>query len=406
MTTLKALDTIRIIDLSRVLAGPICTQILGDCGAEIIKVEKPGAGDDTRRWGPPFLRDQKNNNTDESAYYLSANRNKESITIDFTQTEGQELLHTLLEKADVLVENHKVGSLKKYGLGYDAVHKRHPHIIYASITGFGQYGPLSHEPGYDLLAQAMGGLMAYTGKADGPPMKAGVALSDVITGLYTCIGILSALQARQKTNIGQHIDISLLDCTLASMTNIAQYFLTSEKLPPRSGNAHSTIVPYQAFATKDGDIVIAVGNDAQFARLCQCLEKESWIESAQYSTNEARVQNRESLIPQIEKIIQSKKTEHWVEKLREKQVPVAPVNAMDDIFSLNHVLERDMKISMEHPHRDTPISLVGNPLKFSETAISYDKHPPTLGEHTHKILKDLLGLDEKEIAALHNKGVV
>ena len=406
MTSPKALEGIRIIDLSRVLAGPMCTQILGDCGAEIIKIEKPYAGDDTRKWGPPFLKDQNNDNTEESAYYLSANRNKESVTIDFTQREGQQLLHALLEKADVLVENHKVDSLKKYGLDYESIHKKHPHIIYASITGFGQSGPLSHEPGYDLLAQAMGGLMAYTGEANGPPMKAGVALSDVITGLYTCIGILSALRARESMKIGQHIDISLLDCTVASMTNIAQYFLTSKELPPRSGNAHSTIVPYQAFATKDGNVVIAIGNDVQFARLCHCLDREHWIEDPHYATNEARVHSRKEIIPQIEEIIQTKETAYWVTELRSNQIPVAPVNAMDDIFTLDHILERNMSISMNHPRSESPIALVGNPLKFSETAVSYNKPPPTLGQHTDKVLKDILGLDDEQISNLHNKGVV
>ncbi len=401
-----ALENIRILDLSRVLAGPCCTQILGDLGADIIKVERPNQGDDTRKWGPPFLKDSNGDDTEESAYYLSANRNKRSIAVDFTTADGQELIHKLLEKSDVLIENFKVGNLAKYGLSYEQIKTRHPHIIYCSITGFGQNGVLSSEPGYDFLAQAMGGLMAITGEKEGGPMKVGVALSDVMTGHYAAIGILAALQSRTHTNKGQHIDLSLLDCTLAGMTNIAQYYLTSGNLAKRQGNAHSTIVPYQAFATKDGHIIIAVGNDRQFTRLCDFIGKSEWAQDVRFATNQKRVANRETLIPAIEAIIAQKDSATWLAGLRDVDVPCGPVNDMAQAFDEPQVQERAMKINMTHSATGENIDLVGSPLKLSETPVTYRHAPPTNGEHTDMLLKELLGMDENNIDNLRKKDVI
>ena len=304
----KSLHNIRVLDLSRVLAGPYCTQMLGDLGAEIIKIEKPGAGDDTRLWGPPFLKDKDGNDTTESAYYLSINRNKKSVAVDIKTEAGQKIIHQLLEQSDILIENFKVGGLKQYGLGYEQLKTKYPKLIYCSITGFGQTGPMAEEPGYDLMAQAMAGLMAVTGEPDGAPMKVGVALSDIITGLNATIGILAALHHREQTGEGQRIDVALTDCTLASLTNLAQYFLTSGKPAPRLGNAHSTIVPYQAIQVKDGYIVVAVGNNEQFARFCAMIEKPEWVTDDRFAKNKNRVLNRATLIPMIEEAMKRETT--------------------------------------------------------------------------------------------------
>ncbi len=279
----KSLDGLKVLDLSRVLAGPYCTQMLGDLGAEIIKVEKPATanqpgGDDTRQWGPPFLKDDEGNDTSESAYYLSCNRNKKSVAIDIASADGQTLIHQLLEKSDIFIENFKPGGLTKYGLDYEQIKKRHPHIIYCAISGFGQTGPMASEPGYDFMAQGLAGLMACTGGADQPPTKAGVALSDIITGLNAAVGILAALHNRGETGKGQMVDVSLIDCTLASLTNIAQYYLTSGSPAPRIGNAHATIVPYNTFEARDGHVILAVGNDRQFKRFCDFVGKTEWAQ--------------------------------------------------------------------------------------------------------------------------------
>lgn len=385
-----ALHKIRVLDLTRVLAGPLCTQILGDLGADIIKVEKPGAGDDTRAWGPPFLEDAAGNDTSESAYYLSCNRNKRSAAIDIATARGQDIIHRLLEKCDVLVENFKTGGLEKYGLGYEQVRARHPHIVYCSITGFGRSGPLATEPGYDFLAQAMGGLMATTGIPEGEPMKAGVALSDVMTGLYAAIGILAALRRRDETGRGQLVDLSLLDCTLAGMTNLAQYYLTSGEVAPRFGNAHSTIVPYEAFKTGDGYLIIAAGNDAQFRRLAQCLGQD-WGDQEKFSTNRRRVENRKELVPLIAACVEKEKTAVWVEKFRAIDVPAAPVNNMAETFAMDQIAAREMKIAMAHPLTPHDINLVGSPLKLDEAPVTYRRPPPVCGQHTDEVLKEILG---------------
>lgn len=410
----KSLQGLRVLDLSRVLAGPVCTQILGDLGADIIKIEKPDSpddagsagGDDTRRWGPPFLQTPDGQDSRESAYYLSANRNKRSVTIDITKPAGQELVHGLLTQSDVMIQNFKRGGLDKYGLDYNSLAARYPALIYCHITGFGQSGPLAKEPGYDFLAQAMGGLMAVTGEPDGAPMKTGVALSDVMTGLYSAIGILAALRHRDQTGEGQMVDLSLLDCTVAGMTNIAQYYLTSGQLAPRLGNAHSTIVPYQAFATKNGHIILAIGNDRQFRRFCDYIGQSGWADDSRFATNDARVRNRDELVPQIAAVMTERDTDQWIAQLHKIGIPAGPVNDMAQVFDMEQISARGMKITMDHPHSAENIALVGSPLKLSRTPPSYDRPPPCLGQHSAAVLSELLGLSEADIQALRNEGVI
>lgn len=400
-----ALAGIRVLDLSRVLAGPLCTQILGDLGADVIKVEKPGEGDDTRKWGPPYLKDAAGRDTGESAYYLSCNRNKKSVSIDISKPDGRDIVHGLLEKSDVLIENFKTGGLKKYGLDFESVHARHPHIVYCSITGFGRTGPLAGEPGYDFVAQAMGGLMAATGTPGGEPVKAGVALSDVMTGLYAAIGILAALRCRDETGKGQMVDLALTDCTLAGMVNVAQYYLTSGKTAQRMGNAHPTIVPYQFFKTADGHIVIAIGNDAQFRRFSEFL-KQDWAGNEKFATNSARVENRDALVPLIATLVARETTVHWVESFRAIDVPAGPVNAIDRVFADEQIKARGMKITLPHAQTGLPADLVGSPLKLSETPVVYERAPPVLGQDTDVVLKTLLGATDAEIKTLRGKGVL
>ncbi len=402
----SSLENIRILDLSRVLAGPVCTQILGDLGADIIKVEKPGEGDDTRNWGPPFLKDKDGKDTHESAYYLSCNRNKRSVTIDITKPEGQALIHALAAQSDILIHNFKVGGLDKYGLGFDAMHEKHPHLIYVAISGFGQNGPLASEPGYDLASQAMGGLMAHTGAVDGEPMKAGVALVDVMTGLHAAIGALAALHAREKTGKGQMVDLALLDVTLASMTNIAQYYLTSGRAPARFGNAHSTIVPYQSFEARDGHFVIAVGNDHQFRKLCAYLEYPEWADDARFAHNNDRVKNRETLVPLIANILCTKNVADIIGALRDIDIPCAPVNRIDQVFAEPQIDARGMKIEMRHALSPAPVSLVGSPFHMSETPVSYRLAPPVLGQHTQEVLSSLLKISPAELAVLKEKNII
>ena len=392
----KSLDGIRILDLSRVLAGPFCTQMLGDLGAEVIKVERPGFGDDTRKWGPPFLKDPSGEPTTESAYYLSCNRNKKSIAIDITSDDGQKIIHQLIEKSDVLIENFKVGGLEKYGLEYEQLQEKYPRLVCCSISGFGQWGPLAREPGYDFLAQGMVGLMAATGAPEEEPMKAGVALSDIMTGLNAGVGILAALRHRDKTGVGQRVDVAVTDCTLAAMTNVAQYYLTSGELAPRLGNAHSTIVPYQAFEASDGYLIIAIGNDGQFARFAEFVG-EDWANNERFSKNAARVKNREVLIPMIKDIVKEKDVAEWLKALHAIDVPCGSVNTMDQVFEVEQIQSRGMKITMQHESSGQDIDLVGNPIKLSETPASYDRAPPVCGQDTDVILKELLDLDDETI---------
>lgn len=401
---MKALSNIRVLDLSRVLAGPFCTQMLGDLGAEIIKIEKPFAGDDTRLWGPPFLKDQNGNDTPESAYYLSINRNKKSVAIDISNPQGQKLIKSLIAQSDIVIENFKVGGLEKYGLSYEQLKDEFPDLIYCAITGYGQNGPLAHEPGYDFIAQGMAGLMACTGGPDQPPTKAGVALSDIMTGMNAAIGILAALHAREKTGKGQMIDVALTDCTLAALTNIAQYYLLSGQNAPRVTNAHSTIVPYQDFMASDGHVIIAVGNNEQFKRFCAVLGKPEWAQDSKFSTNALRVLNRSELVPMIEAIMKKQSTQHWIEACRGADVPCGPVNTMDKVFAEEQIQARHMQISMQHVHGS--VDLVGSPLKLSETPVSYDIAPPVCGQHTQEVLQNLLDLDTQTIAKLAEDKII
>ncbi len=385
----SALDGIKVIDLTRVLAGPSATQILGDFGADVIKVEKPGTGDDTRAWGPPFVSD----GSSESAYYLSVNRSKRSIALDITTAEGQETLHRLIEKADILVENFKVGGLEKYGLSYEQIKNKYPRLIYASLTGFGQTGPAKDAPGYDFMIQGIGGIMSTTGPADGEPYKVGVAISDLMAGQYLLNGILAALYNREKSGVGQQIDVSLFETQLAWLANLGQYYLTSGEDPPRVGNAHTTIVPYEAFETSDGHFILAVGNDTQFKSFCMISGLRDLAENSAYKTNPARVKNREKLLPIIRDAVKKKTRAQWLDLCEKNNIPAGPINKISEAFSLPQVAARDMVIEMSHPDSDTPVKLTGNPVKFSGTPVSYKKAPPKCGADTDDILKDWLGQD-------------
>lgn len=401
-----ALGNITVLDLSRVLAGPYCTQMLGDMGAEIIKIERLGGGDDTRQWGPPYLQDDAGQDTSESAYYLSCNRNKKSIAIDIRTEQGQDLLHKLIEKADILIHNFKVGGLEKYGLGYEQLKQTYPSLIYCAISGYGQQGPLSKEPGYDFVAQALSGLMASTGEPEGAPMKAGVALSDIMTGLNAAIAILAALNFRNVTGQGQMVDVALTDCTLAAMTNLAQYYLTSGHCAPRRGNAHATIVPYQVFEAQDGHVVLAIGNDSQFARFAKLIGQDTWAENEAYKSNKMRVKNREELCALIQEHIERKNISYWVDECEKISVPCSPVNTIEQAFAMEQIQTREMQIEMKHPLKSEEISLVGSPLKFSESPVHYEAPPPLSGQHTHEILSNMLKISDVEIEQLRNNKII
>ncbi|PEA83931.1 CaiB/BaiF CoA transferase family protein [Bacillus pseudomycoides] len=376
-----ALHGIKIIDLSRVLAGPFCTMILGDLGAEVIKVENIGNGDDTRGWGPPFVEG-------ESAYFLCANRNKESLTINLKSEMGKDILKKLVSHADIVVQNFKPGTLERMGLGYDVLQEVKGDIILASISGFGQKGPASHLPGYDYMIQAMSGLMSITGGKDEEPAKVGVAISDVLTGLFTCIGILAALQHRNRTGEGQEIDISLFDSQLAALVNVASNYLCTGELPERLGNQHPNIVPYQVFKAKDGDLVVAVGNDEQFHRFCVLLGRQDLSRLDRYTTNASRLLYKEELIDIIAKEMKKKKKEEWKQLLDEAGIPNGPILNVKEALETEQAGAREMTVHMEHPTIEN-LKLVGSPLKLAKTPVRMQKHPPLHGEHTKQILKNL-----------------
>ncbi|CAA6605947.1 CaiB [Rhodospirillaceae bacterium LM-1] len=400
-----SLSGIRILDLSRVLAGPSCTQLLGDLGADVIKVERPGAGDDTRKWGPPYLKDAKGQDSTESAYYLSANRNKRSLAVDVAKPEGQALVKRLLKECDVLVENFKAGDLARYGLDWTSLKGEFPGLVYCSITGFGQDGPYAQRPGYDYLAQGMGGIMSLTGEIDGQPMKTAVAISDLMAGMYAAVAILAALRHRDRTGQGQQLDISLLDCQVAWLSYQAQNYLTSGSPPPRLGNGHPTIVPYQVFKASDGHLILAVGNDAQFAKFCQVAGKAEWSQDARFAANKARVENRDVLVALIEKIMAERTQAEWLEALEQAGVPAGPVNRIDQVFKDAQVQHRQMVCEMEHSLAPETIALVANPIKMSATAPSYRHAPPTLGQHTQELLREF-GLNDSDIRNLQDKKIV
>ncbi len=399
------LSGLRVLDLSRILAGPTATQLLSDLGAEVIKIERPGKGDDTRSWGPPFLQDADGNDTPESAYYLSANRGKKSVAVDLAAPEGQEIIRALAAKSDILMENFKVGGLKKYGLDYDSLRVANPGLIYCSITGFGQDGPLSHRAGYDFLIQGMGGIMSLTGNPDGPPMKVGVGIADVMCGMYANVAILSALHHRQATGEGQHIDISLLDAQVAWLINQGQGFLVDGKLPPQRGNEHPTIVPYSTFPASDRDFILAVGNDAQFARFCAIAGRPDIARDARFATNKARVLNRDILIPLLSDITRTKTAQDWIDALDDQAVPCGPIQNLEEVFDHPQIRHREMRVTLPHPVSGT-LDVIGNPIRMSRTPVAYQGAPPTLGQHTNDVLRDVLGADDATLSGWSDRGVI
>jgi crotonobetainyl-CoA:carnitine CoA-transferase CaiB-like acyl-CoA transferase len=403
-----ALGHLRVLDLSRVLAGPWASQVLADLGADVIKVERPGAGDDTRRWGPPWLRDQDGAETGESAYFLSANRGKRSVTIDLAHPEGQALVRLLAERADVLLENYRVGGLAQYGLGYADLAALNPRLVYCSITGFGQTGPYRHRAGYDFLLQGMGGLMSITGAPDetagGGPMKVGVAVTDVLTGMYAATAALAALAHRERSGRGQHVDLSLLDVQVAMLANQAQAYLTTGAPPGRLGNAHPSIVPYQAFAAADGHLVLAVGNDGQFARLCQVLDRPGLADEPRFATNAARVEHRTELLALLTPALANRTVASWISALQAADVPCGPINDLRQVFEDPQVVHRGLRQEVDHPLAGRA-ALVASPIRLSATPLPVPTAPPTLGEHTDEVLAEL-GLAAAEVAALRAAAVI
>ncbi|MFJ4063659.1 CaiB/BaiF CoA transferase family protein [Pseudomonas sp. NPDC089996] len=404
-----ALSHLRVLDLSRVLAGPWSGQILADLGADVIKVERPGSGDDTRAWGPPFLKDADGENTSEAAYYLAANRNKRSVTIDFTQPEGQRLVRELAAKSDIVIENFKVGGLAAYGLDYPSLKAINPKLIYCSITGFGQTGPYAKRAGYDFMIQGLGGLMSLTGRPDGEegagPVKVGVALTDILTGLYSTVAILAALAYRDQHGVGQHIDMALLDVQVACLANQAMNYLTTGNPPRRLGNAHPNIVPYQDFPTADGDFILTVGNDGQFRKFAEVAGQPQWADDPRFATNKQRVANRAELIPLIRQATVFKTTAQWVSQLEAAGVPCGPINDLAQMFQDPQVLARGLAVTMHHALAGS-VPQVASPIRLSETPVEYRRAPPLLGEHTEAVLGDVLGLDADAVGRLRSVGVL
>ena len=391
------LDGVRVVDLTRVLAGPYCTMMLADMGADVIKVEMPGRGDDSRAWGPPWAGT-------ESAYYLSANRNKRSITLNFRTEGGRRVLLDLVRRADVFIENFIPGSLDRLGLGYEDLKKVNPGLVYCSVSGYGYDGPYATRPGYDFIAQAEGGIMSVTGEPEGPPMKVGVAIADITTGMFAAAAILAALRHRDRTGQGQRVEVSLLESVVGWLANVAMNYLVSGELPRRYGNAHPNVVPYQAFATSDGWVAIGVGNDAQFRRFCDVIGRPELADDPRFKTNSDRVINRDVLIPILEEIFKTRTTDEWIEALTAAELPCGPINTLDRVFRHPQVLHRRMVEEIDHPTAGR-IKLVGIPYQFSATPLSIRRHPPTLGEHTEEVLREL-GYSEAEVAALRAEGAI
>ena len=400
------LDGLKVFDLTRVLAGPHCTQLLGDLGAEVIKVERPGSGDDTRGFAPPFQRDDKGEDTSESAYYTGANRNKRSITIDIGTAEGQALAKKLMADCDILVENFKAGTLDRYGLGYEQLKAEFPRLIYCSITGFGQTGPYAPRPGYDGLIQAMGGVMSLTGVPDGEPMKVAVPICDLMAGMYASVGILAAVRHQAETGEGQFIDIGMLDTHVGWLANQGMNYLATGENPERIGNQHPNILPYQVMPTSDGYIVLSVGNDPTFARFCKLAECEELLEDERFQTNAARVSNRDLVTETLNEITKKKPSEWWLENLEKEKIGSGPINTLEQVFADPHVIAREMVIEMDHPATGSkPMKLIANPIKLSATPPTYRKPPPLLGQHTDEVLQEA-GLSADEIAKLKKDGTV
>ncbi len=397
---------VRVLDLSRILAGPTCTQLLGDLGAEVIKVERPGRGDDTRAWGPPYLVDDHGVETSESAYYLSSNRNKRSVAIDLGQPDGAALVRRLAADADVLIENFKTGGLDRYGLGYRQLAADYPGLIYCSITGFGHTGPYRARTGYDFLIQGMGGIMSLTGPADGAPTKVGVGIADVVCGLYAATAILAALHRRGASGRGQHIDLALFDSQIAWLINAGLSYLTTGAPPSRHGNGHPNIVPYQVFPAADGHFILAVGNDDQFRPFC-AVAGTGWGDDVRFATNAARVRHREQLIPLIEAVTATRPRADWLAALDAAAIPSGPINDLAEVFADPQARHRGMAVTMAHPLGAAgAVTVIGNPIKLSDTPVSYRQAPPLLGEHTDEVLGRLAGLDPAALAQLRARGVI
>lgn len=392
-----ALRGVRVLDLSRVLAGPYCTMILGDLGAEVIKVEAPGGSDETRSWGPPHAGG-------ESAYYLSVNRNKRAITVDLKHPEGQQIVHRLLRNTDVLVANFKVGTLERMGLAPNRLLEQYPQLIVAEITGFGQTGPMKHLPGYDFIVQALSGMMSITGTEESGPLKVGVAIMDLLTGLYAAVGILAALQERQSSGRGQVLDLSLLDAGLAALINVASNYLIAGQVGRRMGNAHPNIVPYQSFRAADGEMVVAVGNDRQFARLAAIMGKPEWAADPRFATNSQRLRHREVLIPLLQEVFLTRPVSWWMEQLQREGIPCAPIQDVSQALSMPQTAAREMVVQMPHPTAQK-IRLVGSPLKLSRTPVQYRYPPPLAGEHTAEVLSEL-GYSREQIEELGRQGII
>ncbi|MFC0612455.1 CaiB/BaiF CoA transferase family protein [Scopulibacillus daqui] len=391
------LSGVRVVDLTRVLAGPYCTMILGDMGAEVIKIEAPGGNDDTRGWGPPYVKG-------ESAYYLCTNRNKKAMTLNLKSEKGKDILKKIIKQSDILIHNFKTGTMEKWGLDYESLKYDHPELIYCHISGFGETGPLRHLAGYDFAIQAMSGLMSITGSEESGPMKVGVAITDVLTGLYANIGIQSALLEREKSGLGQAIDISLYDAAISSLVNAASNYLVSGKVPERLGNYHPNITPYQTFKVKDGEMVVAVGNDRQFQMFADCINAPELKEDPRFITNSDRMSHREELEALIHEKLMQDDTDKWIHLFREKGIPCAPIQNIDEVFNDRHVMAREMVIEMDHTNGEK-ISMVGSPLKMSRTKVSYELPPPMVGEHTDEILQQL-GISEEECQVLKDQKII
>ncbi|MEY5003532.1 MAG: hypothetical protein RL678_1341 [Pseudomonadota bacterium] len=404
-----ALSHLRVVDLSRVLAGPWASQILADMGADVIKIERPGSGDDTRGWGPPFLKDEAGNDTTEAAYYLGANRGKKSLTLNIAAPEAQEIIRHLVKDADVFIENYKVGDMARYGLSYQDLKQINPRIVYCSITGFGQTGPMAEIAGYDFIVQGLGGLMSITGERDdlpgGGPQKVGVAVADIMTGLYSTIAILAAIEHRHSSGEGQYIDMALLDVQVATIANMNMNYLCSGKVPGRQGNAHANIVPYQVFNAADGELILAVGNDTQFAKLCAVLGCPEIAGDERYAKNANRVRHRDALLPLLKQRLVTRSVAQWVDVLQPEGIPCGPVNSLAQTFANPQVIHRQMRVDLPHPLAGS-VPSVANPIKFSGTPIQYGEAPPTLGQHSDQVLKEYVGLSDAEIEALKAKRII
>ena len=401
------LNGIRVFDLTRVLAGPSCTQMLGDLGADVIKIERPGAGDDTRGFAPPFIRDDAGRDTSESSYFCCANRNKRSITLDLTGKGGQDLARQMIAESDVLVENFKTGGLAKYGLDYASLKDEFPGLIYCSITGFGHTGPYAPRPGYDVLIQAMSGFMSLTGEPDGGPQKAGLPVADLMAGMYAAVAINAALLHKEKTGLGQHIDIGMLDVMTAFSTIQGINYLATGEVPARLGNAHPNIVPYQAFKTADGDIILAVGNDSQFQKFCDFAGCTHLAADPRFDSNQKRVQNRAEFLPEFSQIIAAKPSQFWLDGMRELGISCGPINNIQQVFDDPHVQARGMKLEMDHPAvGGGKVNLIASPMRFSQTNVDYRRPPPMLGQHTDEVLRERLGLSEAQIDGLRAEGIL